>query len=88
MRAATTSLSAVSLLAERKLSVSVRALLLENVRNLLDMDDGETFREVIPELFDSPHFEGNSATTRCPLTGEGRAGAVRVQHLPPSDLLR
>ena len=39
--------SAVSLLAERKLSVSVRALLLENVRNLLDMDDGETFREVI-----------------------------------------
>ena len=33
--------------------------MLENVRNLLDMDDGETFREVIPEL-DSPHFEGNS----------------------------
>ena len=45
------------------MGVSVRALLLENVRNLLDMDDGETFREVIPEL-DSPHFEGNSATTR------------------------
>ena len=32
----------------RKLGVSVRLLLLENVRNLLDMDDGETFREVIP----------------------------------------
>ena len=46
MRAATTSFSSQSTCL-RKLGVSVRALLLENVRNLLDMDDGETFREVI-----------------------------------------
>ena len=55
MRATTTSFStqsttkySQSTTCLRKLGVSVRALLLENVRNLLDMDDGETFREVIP----------------------------------------